>query len=178
MLGIYIAAYLTALGGGTVRDVILGRMPRYFSDYAYVLVILAAIAVTILIYRIYSSIRRVALVLDSIGLVTFAFIGASIAYASGLHNVFAVAFFATVTAAGGGMLRDITLNQLPEIMYRDFYASVAIVLGIFYAMFAEQMTSVVWANVLILSCLAVRLAVIAFNIHLWNQSKYLFKDEL
>lgn len=176
ILGIFIAAFLTALGGGTVRDVILGRTPQYFYDTTYIYVIIAAIISTILVYEVFNSISKYALVLDSIGLVTFAFVGANIAYASGMHSIFAIAFFATLTSAGGGMLRDISLNKMPEVMYRDFYASTAIVLGIVYSIFASHMNNVLWANVLIILCLIVRLTVIFFNIHLWNPSKYIFKN--
>jgi len=170
VLGIFVCAFLTAVGGGTIRELVLGNVPFYFFDNNYFLAIGAAVIFTIFIYRIFSKIRRFALVFDSIGLVTFAFIGASKAEALGL-GLMAIVFCATVTAVGGGMLRDIVLGKIPEIMHRDFYASVAILLGVIYGLAEKNMESFFWANLLIFSCLAIRLAAIFFKINLWKPKK-------
>lgn len=173
ILGIFIAAFLTAVGGGTMRDILLNRTPAYFVNKTYIIAIFFGIIAAILVYKIFHDIQRMALVLDAIGLVTFAFIGASLAYSSGLHSVFAITFFATISAVGGGVLRDVLLNRKPEIMYRDFYATTTIILGILYALFASNMSSFAWANALILICLIIRLSAIFFKINLWNPSKYI-----
>ena len=113
------------------------------------------------------------LTLDSIGLVTFAFIGAS--KASSLEmNMFGIVFFATITAVGGGVLRDLVLNRVPKIMYYDFYATISILLGFIYGIFSEYMQDFFWANTLIIILFFLRIFVLFHNIHLWkpiNQKK-------
>jgi uncharacterized membrane protein YeiH len=170
VLGIFVCAFLTAVGGGTIRELILGNVPFYFFDDSYILAIIFATIFTILIYRMFHRIKRFALVLDSIGLVTFAFIGASKASDMGL-GIFAITFCATITAVGGGMLRDIVLGKVPEIMHRDFYASVAIILGVIYALADGKMTDFLWANLLIFSCLAIRLVAVFLKVDLWKPKK-------
>lgn len=170
ILGIFVCAFLTAVGGGTIRELVLGNVPFYFFDNNYLLMIGIAAIFAIFIYRFFNKIRRFALVLDSIGLVTFAFIGASKASDLGL-GLMAIIFCATVTAVGGGMLRDIVLGKIPEIMHRDFYASVAILLGVVYGLTEIEMENFFWANLLIATCLAIRLAAIFFKINLWKPVK-------
>ena len=170
ILGVFVCAFLTAVGGGTIRELVLGNVPFYFFDNNYLLAIIIAVTFTIFIYRFFNKIRRFALVLDSIGLVTFAFIGASKASDLGLGLV-AITFCATVTAVGGGMLRDIVLGKIPEIMRRDFYASVAILLGIIYGSTEIEMGNFLWANLLIATCLVISLAAIFFKINLWKPIK-------
>ena len=73
-----------------------------------------------------------------------------------------------VTAVGGGVLRDVIMNKVPEIMKRDFYASAAILEGIIYGMFPESMNHILWANLLLVACFAMRLLAIFFQIDIWS----------
>lgn len=171
IFGVFVCAFLTAVGGGTVRDIIFKKIPFYFNDANYILAIILAIFFTMVVCKKFHKIELCVLVFDAIGLVTFAFIGASKASQMGL-GIFAVAFFATLTAVGGGVIRDLILNEIPKIMYTDFYASVAILLGLLYGLFSGKMDSFFWANMLIISCLIVRLFVIYKKINLWNPNKY------
>ncbi len=170
IFGIFVAALLSGFGGGTIREIILNNIPFYFYDMNYIVAIVLAIAFTIPVYKKFHRIKTFALLLDSVGLVTFAFIGASKAAELGL-GIFAITFLATVTAIGGGVMRDIVLNKIPKTMYYDFYASVAILLGIIYGLFSEQMQSLFWANLLIISCLIIRLIVIVYKVNLWKPKK-------
>lgn len=167
ILGIFICALLTAVGGGTIRELVLGNTPFYFFDNSYVIAVMLGVVFAISIYRNFNKIKRLVLVFDSIGLVTFAFIGASKASSLNL-GLFAIIFCAVATAVGGGILRDIVLGKIPEIMYRDFYASVAIVLGAVYGLSEKLMQDALWANLLIFSCLTIRMAAIFFRISLWR----------
>lgn len=170
IFGIAVCAFLTAVGGGTIREIILDKMPFYFFDMNYILAIALGVAFTILIYNKFDKIKTFALFLDSVGLVTFAFIGAFKADEIGL-GVFAITFLATVTAVGGGVIRDFVLNENPKIMQYDFYASVSILLGLIYGLAGDKMESVFWANLLIISCLIVRLFVIIYKVDLWRPLK-------
>lgn len=77
MFGIFVCAFLTAFGGGTLRDIILNTQPFYFFDTAYIFVVIAAVIFTIVVNTNFTKIHKLVRIADSIGLVTFAFIGAS-----------------------------------------------------------------------------------------------------
>ena len=166
IFGIFTTAFLTALGGGTIREMILGHIPAYFVDMRYIVAVGLGFGLSILVYPIFSKINKYALVVDGIGLVAFAFIGAESASHAGL-GAFGIILLATLTAVGGGLLRDIAIAETPQIFYRDFYASPAIFLVIMYAIFAKSMSSVtVWF--ILLSAFALRLLAIYFKINLWG----------
>lgn len=170
IFGIFVCAFLTAVGGGTMREILLGNIPFYFFDKNYFFAIVAATVFSVLLYKNFHKINKFVLALDAIGLVTFAFIGAT--KANELHlGMFAIVSIATTSAVGGGVLRDIVLNKMPEIMYRDFYASVAILLGVIYGITHESMQNIIYANLLILFCLCLRLIAIYFKVNLWKPWK-------
>jgi len=167
VFGIFVAAFLSAVGGGTIREMILGNIPFYFFDMNYIYTILIGSIFAITMHHIFHRINTFMLTLDSIGLVTFAFIGAS--KASSLEmNMFGILFFATITAVGGGVLRDLVLNRVPKIMYYDFYATIALLLGFIYGIFPEYMQDFFWANMLITTLFFLRIFVLFHNIHLWK----------
>jgi len=171
IFGIFVCAFLTAVGGGTIRDLFLNVDPAYFSDHWYLIVISMGMAITIYLYHHFHRIKKFVRILDSIGLVTFAFIGASKAHLMG-YETGALLFFAGITAVGGGVLRDLVLNEIPEIMYRDFYATIALLLGFIFALFPEEFSeNFIWANILLISLFIVRIVIIIFNIHLWKPKK-------
>lgn len=153
-----------------LRDIILRVDPFYFSDMNYIIVTILAIIFTIFIYKKFATIKKTAHMFDSIGLVTFAFIGAAKAQSFWLW-IFAITFFATLTAVGGGILRDVIMNKVPEIMYRDFYATVAVLLGISYGFSHTYMNDLFWANILLSIFLIVRLGAEFFHIRLWRPKK-------
>ncbi|QQR84190.1 TRIC cation channel family protein [Candidatus Peregrinibacteria bacterium] len=165
IFGIIVAAFLTAVGGGSLREIILGNIPFYFYDPNYVFTIIAGVAFTLLIYNHFHRIKTFVIVIDSIGLVTFAFIGATKANQYEL-GTFGIIFLATISAVGGGMMRDITLNKSPEILSFDFYASVAVLLGLSFSIFKEHMDNIVIANSLIGLFLIMRLMAVCYKINL------------
>ena len=167
LFGVFVSAFLSGLGGGTVREVMLDHLPFYFFDMNYIWAVILAILFTILIYRKFHKIKRFALYLDSVGLVTFAFIGASKGAEMGL-GIFAITFLATITAVGGGVLRDMVLNKLPQIMHYGFYASVAVLIGFVYGLLQAWMQTVLGASLLLAGGLFIRLLVIHFKINLWK----------
>lgn len=175
ILGIGICAFLTALGGGTLREIILDRLPFYFFDANYILMVIFAVGFAVLVYRKFQKIEPLVIITDAIGLVTFAFIGSSRAAELDL-GILAIITLATVSAVAGGVMRDIVLMRVPEIMHRDFYASVAIVLGLIYGLNTELMNNIFWANALIIFCLAIRLLAIHFKINLWHPRARYFID--
>lgn len=158
---------MTAFGGGTIREFVLGNVPFYFYDNNYIFICLAGYAFSIAVYKIFYRINKYMIIVDAIGLSTFAIIGAQKAYEANL-GAFAIIFLATVTAVGGGLLRDITIREVPQILHREFYASPAIFLGICFAIFRSYMHNPIFIYCLIILTFALRLCAIYFRFALWR----------
>lgn len=133
ILGLFIISFLTALGGGVSRDVLVDRLPYSFTHYLPISLVLLVMAVglSLKLHKKTSIERNFWYILsDSTGLVFFAISGAMIGYASGL-NYFGVIFMALATAIGGGALRDTLLNKIPFFLRSEFYGSMALIIGTF-----------------------------------------------
>jgi uncharacterized membrane protein YeiH len=132
LLGLIIAASLTALGGGVVRDVILGRTPFAFNEYYPAITVIGTIVLA-LIFRLYrrEQLERqwLFVISDTIGLVAFSITGALLALEAEF-NFFGVMILSFLTAVGGGVLRDTMINQVPSVLISDFYGSIAIIVSV------------------------------------------------
>lgn len=132
ILGILIASTLTALGGGIVRDAILSAPPFAFTSFypaiTLIVTILAAYA-----FKLYkeSSIEQkwMFVVSDTIGLVAFSITGALLAI-NAEYNFFGIVILSFITAVGGGVTRDIMINQVPTVLISDFYGSIAVIVAL------------------------------------------------
>jgi len=164
---ILVSAFLTAVWWWTIRELFFNNMPSYFYDMNYILAIILGVFLTIIVYRKFHKIKTFALLLDSVWLVTFAFIWASRALDNHL-GLFWIIFFSTITATGWWILRDVILNKTPIVFKYDLYATVAIFLWLIYWLFVEQMQSLIYANLLIIFFLIFRLIVIYKKINLWK----------
>ncbi|GGC72742.1 trimeric intracellular cation channel family protein [Chelatococcus reniformis] len=131
-VGVCLLGCITALGGGSVRDVLLGHYPLSWVQHPYYLAVTAGAALlTIAIARIMHRLRHVFLVLDAIGLVVFTVIGCNIAFELGLP-VLIVIMSGMITGCVGGVLRDVLCNDVPLLFRSELYASVSVVAGGIY----------------------------------------------
>jgi uncharacterized membrane protein YeiH len=138
IVGIVILATITGVAGGTIRDIVLGRFPpNSIMDPSYVII---TVATGIVLFFLYSKLKKhwnVFLKFDAIGLGVFTVIGATFAY-----NLFGLNFLAMVlagmlTAVGGGILRDVFVNQVPIVFVKELYALASFVgVVIFYLILA------------------------------------------
>jgi len=131
LLGTLIAAALTALGGGIIRDAVMGRPPFAFSEYypAVVGLLTITLAFALRLYKRDSLERKWLFVIsDTIGLVAFSITGALLAIEAG-YNFFGVMMLSFITAVGGGMIRDVMINQVPAVLVTDFYGSIALIVS-------------------------------------------------
>lgn len=145
ILGVLACAFLAAVGGGTIREVMLNRTPFYFQDYSYSLVILLSVLLSIALYQRFQAIRLYVLVLDAVGLVAFAFIGARAAEEADLGPI-GVVFFAVLTACGGGVLCELVARKVPRAFREGLYILPPIALGITYWLLgdvAQQQAAVI-----------------------------------
>lgn len=132
LLGVMISASLTALGGGVVRDVILDRTPFAFNEYYPAITVISTIVLAFL-FRLYrrEQLERqwLFVISDTIGLVAFSITGALLAI-DAHFNFFGVIILSFLTAIGGGVLRDILINQVPAVLVSDFYGSIALIVSV------------------------------------------------
>lgn len=131
IMGLFILAMLTACGGGALRDVLVGETPRVLQNINAFLWVGGTVALAMLtrIHRFPGLERRwIFIISDSVGLVAFAITGALVGVEHQLH-LFGVMTLAFLTATGGGILRDMLVNDVPELLGSGFYGSVALIIG-------------------------------------------------
>src|SRR3954471_9904041 len=130
--GVCMLGCITALGGGTIRDVLLGHYPLVWVANPFYLGLTAVAAfATILIARLVHRLNLAFLVLDAIGLVVFTMAGCDVAMQVGA-SLTIVIVAGMITGCAGGVLRDILCNDVPLLFRSELYASVAVVTGLFY----------------------------------------------
>jgi uncharacterized membrane protein YeiH len=139
LLGVAVIAVVTAIGGGTLRDVLLDRHPIFWmADPAYLWVILAATVVTLGYVRLWIASRRALLIADALGLAFFTIGGVEIAQQAGHSDLIAL-LMGTITGVAGGVLRDVLLGEIP-LVFRPgrLYATAAIVGAGLYVLLAGR----------------------------------------
>ena len=131
-LGTLISVFLTALGGGLIRDIAVDKTPYTFTHNTPALTILIVMILLILFrFNKRDSIENKPLFIlsDSIGLISFSITGALIAIQAEL-NLTGVLALAFVTAVGGGIIRDVIINEIPFVLKTGFYGTIALLIGL------------------------------------------------
>jgi len=132
LLGVIVIAVVTAIGGGTLRDILLDHHPIFWiKDPGYLVVILLASLFTLFYVRLKKPPLKALLIADALGLAFFTITGTQIAESSNLHPIILVVM-GTMTGVVGGVLRDILSAEVPLILRRDIYATAAITGSIIY----------------------------------------------
>ncbi|MCL4160017.1 UNVERIFIED_CONTAM: hypothetical protein GTU68_017773, partial [Idotea baltica] len=124
--GVFIVAFVTAVGGGTLRDVLIGRTPvGWMQDLNYVYAIIAATLFAIIIRKKINYLSTSLFLFDTIGLGIFTIIGTEIGVQQNLHPIISVSL-GVMSATFGGVIRDILCNEIPVIFHKEIYASACI----------------------------------------------------
>lgn len=132
LFGLAVVGTVTALGGGSIRDMILGHYPMgWVANPEYLLFTVGAAVTAALLARRMQRLKSAFLVMDALGLVAFTVIGCDIAASTNAH-IAVVVLMGMVTGVFGGLLRDILCNQLPLVLQRDLYATVSLATGVLY----------------------------------------------
>nr|WP_315232001.1 trimeric intracellular cation channel family protein [uncultured Flavobacterium sp.] len=135
--GVFIIAFVTAVGGGTLRDIMIGRTPvGWMLDLKYVYVIIMGFILAIIFRKKFDRLRTSLFLFDTIGLGVFTLIGLEKGINIGLHPVICVAL-GTMTACFGGVIRDILCTEIPVIFRREIYATICILGGIVFFILRE-----------------------------------------
>lgn len=127
LIGVIAIATVTAIGGGTVRDTLLGELPvTWVRDPVPLDVAVGTALVTVLVVRVWRPPERLLLITDALGLGVFAITGAQVAEQSGYGGLIAVVM-GTLTGTAGGAVRDVLTGEVPLVLHgRELYASAAI----------------------------------------------------
>jgi uncharacterized membrane protein YeiH len=174
-VGVCLLGCITALGGGTIRDVLLGHYPLvWVQNPSYLAVTAVAAFITILIARAVHRLNVAFLVLDAIGLVVFTMAGCDVAWQMGA-SLPIVIVSGMITGCAGGVLRDILCNDVPLLFRSELYASVSVVTGLFYATaFGLKLNDEIWTVLTFVVGLTLRLLAIRFK---WEMPKFVFNSD-
>ena len=168
--GVLILASVTAIGGGTLRDVLIGNTPvNWMIHWEYLIIIFCATFIAMLFRKKLSFFRKTMFLFDAIGLGIFTIIGVEIGLNSGLHPIICI-ILGTLSASFGGVLRDILSNEVPLIFHKEIYASLSIIGGIiFYVLLQTSLP--INVNYVITSSLVVVLRILAVR-YQWILPKF------
>ena len=167
IVGIIILATITGVAGGTIRDIILGKtLPNSLIDPAYVIITVIS---AVILFFLYSKMRKhwnVFLKFDAIGLGVFTVIGATFAYNLVGMNFLVIVLAGMLTAIGGGVLRDVFVNQTPIVFVKELYASASFIGAVLFY-FTLLVTNEIYAAMIIglVITTALRLVAMKYN---WN----------
>ncbi|WP_017791851.1 trimeric intracellular cation channel family protein [Leucobacter salsicius] len=126
LLGILVVGSATGIGGGIIRDLLLGvHPPVAFTHWPYLVAAIGASLIVFFVHPGLARIRHFEVVFDAFGLGLFSAGGAVAALASGYHPIVAISI-GTITAVGGGVVRDVLVNTVPGVLTRELYAVSAI----------------------------------------------------
>jgi uncharacterized membrane protein YeiH len=170
ILGLFIIAFLNALGGGVIRDVLVDKLPSSFTSIENVLIVIGTIFLGMLLGFHRKNVDRniIFIVSDGLGLVSFAISGAIIGVDSNF-TIFGVMLLALITAVGGGVMRDILLNQVPLLLKSDFYGSIALLIGgLIYILNYYGMLNSYWLSIVFAIGFSIRMVAFKMDWHLPN----------
>jgi uncharacterized membrane protein YeiH len=176
-VGVCLLGCITALGGGTIRDVLFGHYPLVWVQNPSLLLLTAGAAlITILVARLVHRLNTAFLVLDAIGLVVFTMTGCDVAWQIDATFPLVVVLVAgMITGCAGGVLRDILCNDVPLLFRAELYASVSVITGLFYATaFGLKLNDEVWTALTFVLGLSLRLLAIRYK---WEMPKFVFNSD-
>lgn len=171
--GILIIAFVTAVGGGTLRDVLIGETPvSWMKDMTFIYVVILSTIFAVIFRTKIDYLRTSLLLFDTIGIGLYTVVGVEKGISAELHPIICV-FLGTVSACFGGVIRDILCNEIPIIFRKEVYATACILGGVTYFLviklpIASNFVFIIAGAVVI----TVRLIAVRFKISLPN----LYKD--
>lgn len=162
LVGTLIIGFVTAIGGGTLRDILIGRFPvGWLEDRNYFFAILAGYLIAYFFEQQIIKLRKSMFLFDTIGIGLFTILGIQIALEQGLRTESCL-LMGVISACFGGVIRDVLTNEIPLIFRREIYATACLLGGIVYLLLVEFSTNenlnilVAIATVIIIRYLSIR----------------------
>lgn len=164
VFGIFIIAFVTAFGGGTLRDVLIGEVPiRWMLDVNPGIIVLLSTIAAMLFTKAINNFHKILLLFDSIGLGFFTVLGIQTGIELSFHPAICISL-GTITACFGGVIRDILLNNIPLIFQKEIYATTCIFGGVIYFLLQKmEMPKMPLEIICIISIVLLRLLAVKFN---------------
>ena len=167
LFGVIIIAFVTAVGGGMLRDVLIDAHPiNWIGDLNYLWTILAAVVLTFLFKSKISHLSKTMFLFDTIGLSVFTLLGLQKGLNFELHPIIAL-IMGMISAVFGGVLRDVLTNKIPLIFEKEIYASACLAGGISYLSLSyfnisEDVNFIISASIIVV----IRLVAVKFHLQL------------
>lgn len=164
--GAYVVGFTTAIGGGTLRDLMLSKTPFWMLDNVYLIVTAIALGIVILLGRYLIRLNNTFFIFDAIGLGLFTVVGIEKTLAAGFPLWVAV-IMGTMTGAAGGVLRDILINEEPLIFRKEIYALACVFGGfVFWGCRSVGMEGAALQIITAAAVIAMRIVAVRFGLKL------------
>ena len=169
LFGVLIIAFVTAVGGGTLRDMLIGNTPVvWMSQSVYIFTILGTVFFAILFVNQLKYLRKTLFLFDTIGIGLFTMVGIEKGLSAELMPIMCI-ILGTITASFGGVIRDILCNEIPVIFHKEIYATACILGGIGYFLLIQFPFDGAYAySAAIIIIIVIRLLAVKFKITLPN----------
>jgi uncharacterized membrane protein YeiH len=167
LFGVLIIAFVTAVGGGTLRDLLIGNTPVvWMREAVYIFTILGTVIFAILFVNQLKYLRKTLFLFDTIGIGLFTLVGIEKGLSAELMPIMCI-ILGTITASFGGVIRDILCNEIPVIFHKEIYATACILGGISYFLLIQLPIDGAYAYIAaILIIILVRILAVKFHIAL------------
>ncbi len=167
IFGLSVIAFVTSIGGGTIRDVLIGHFPvRWLLDSSVILLIIGIAVLTILFKNHIEKLDKTLTLFDSLGLGFFTLRGIQEGIAINL-DLMACIILGTITACFGGVIRDTFLNEIPTLFKKEIYATACIIGGLLYFLLRKiGLPTELIETLTVMSIVGIRLFAVKKNISL------------
>lgn len=169
VFGVFIIAFVTAVGGGTLRDVLIGNTPvGWMQTPISIIIILGTVVFSILFVNKLRFFRKSLFLFDTIGIGLYTMVGIEKGLAVELSPIMCIAL-GTMTASFGGVIRDILCNEIPVIFRKEVYATVCILGGVIYFIIMLFPIQAAYAHTIaIVAIIVLRLLAVKYRVTLPN----------
>ncbi|NDP21469.1 MAG: trimeric intracellular cation channel family protein [Paludibacter sp.] len=162
--GAYVVGLVTAIGGGTIRDLLLNVTPFWMLQPSYLIVTALALFSVIVLGKYLIKLNNTFFIFDAIGLGLFVVVGIEKSLSAGFP-FWVVIMMGTITGSAGGVIRDILINEVPLIFRKDIYALACVIGGlVFYACFQLEVSPTITQIVSASSIIITRILAVKYHI--------------
>lgn len=169
VFGVLIIAFVTAVGGGTLRDLLIGIKPvGWLNVPMHLMIIVVTVLLAIIFVKQLKYVRKSLFLFDTIGIGLYTMVGIEKGLAADLSPVMCIAL-GTITACFGGVIRDILCNEIPVIFRKEIYATVCILGGLVYFLLIQfPIENTIAYSMAIVTIIIMRVLAVQFKISLPN----------